>query len=364
MNIETVYTQIQYQLDKELPFVIYRKADSDALQTFLQNDSHLYEVGDYSISGFVFAPFDNTNESVIFPLEHCVYHTVTIPKEMMAEDDKSSVVFRNILEDSKAKFKHLELVNKGVDSIVSNCFEKVVLSRSEVVGELDVTPNQPLQLFKKLIAQYPKAFVYLWHHPKVGMWLGATPETLVTINNRDFSTMALAGTQSYIDTLDVEWGDKEIVEQDVVKEFVVNGLKEISSEIECSETYTSRAGSLLHLRTDIRGVLSDVNSGIKEILQILHPTPAVCGLPKDKAKSFILNNEGYDRKYYTGFLGELNIENKGIILSSILVNLRCMELTKQKAIIYVGGGITKDSDPESEWEETVRKTETMKKVLF
>jgi len=95
----------------------------------------------------------------------------------------------------------------------------------------------------------------------------------------------------------------------------------------------------------------------------LHPTPAVCGLPKNEAKSFILENENYDRKYYTGFLGELNSDVNGINTSSLYVNLRCMEIAKDEAIIYVGGGITKDSIPEKEWEETVRKTATMKKVL-
>ena len=95
-----------------------------------------------------------------------------------------------------------------------------------------------------------------------------------------------------------------------------------------------------------------------------HPTPAVCGLPAKKAKNFILENENYNREFYSGFLGEINIpkstKNKK---SHLFVNLRCMSLENNIARIYVGGGITKDSIPEKEWEETVSKSFTMKSVL-
>ena len=119
----------------------------------------------------------------------------------------------------------------------------------------------------------------------------------------------------------------------------------------------------MHLRTDIHGSLHKENATIEEVIRLLHPTPAVCGLPKEKSKSFILEKEGYNRKYYTGFLGELNIAQDADVVSNIYVNLRCMEIVDDIARIYVGGGITKDSIAEKEWEETVRKTETIKKVL-
>ena len=90
----------------------------------------------------------------------------------------------------------------------------------------------------------------------------------------------------------------------------------------------------------------------------MHPTPAVCGFPKKESKDFILKNERYDRAFYTGFLGELNMST-----SELYVNLRCMEIEKESIHIYVGGGITKESDPEKEWNETVAKSKTIKGVL-
>ena len=102
----------------------------------------------------------------------------------------------------------------------------------------------------------------------------------------------------------------------------------------------------------------------------MHPTPAVCGLPKDQAKAFIVENEKYDRGFYTGYLGELNSSfgtDSGS--SDLFVNLRCMQIDLDKnknntpVYLYMGCGITKDSIPEKEWSESSNKSTTMKKVL-
>ncbi|EZH75425.1 hypothetical protein ATO12_01205 [Aquimarina atlantica] len=358
-----VYAKIKEQLDQNLPFVVYRKADSMILHAVFQENNKVYEVEDYTDSGFVFAPFDNTHKAVIIPSGKSNYCTATILSQTVNSEKRTSGIIDNtLLEDLEAQKKHIELVEKGIETIQSGRFKKVVLSRKEEVSIPDSFSS--LHTFKNLIDYYPKAFVYLWYHPKIGTWMGATPETLIRIKNDNFFTMALAGTQPYIDTIDVDWGAKELVEQEMVTSFVTNKLSSVIKDIQRSKTYTHKAGTLLHLRTDISGVLDNENSRIEKIIEALHPTPAVCGLPKDEAKSFILATERYNRKYYTGFLGELNMNKDGVIKSNLFVNLRCMELSNGKAIIYVGGGITKDSDPEKEWEETVKKTETMKRVLL
>jgi isochorismate synthase len=363
MDIGDVYAKIEEQLDQNLPFVVYRKADSMILHAVFQENNQIYEVEDYTVSGFVFAPFDNAHKVVIIPSEKSNHCTATILSQTVSSKKRiSGKIDNTLLVESEAKKKHVKLVKKGIEAIQSDCFEKVVLSRKEEVSIPDSFSS--LHIFKSLIDYYPKAFVYLWYHPKIGTWMGATPETLIRIKNNDFFTMALAGTQPYTNTIDIDWGVKELVEQKMVTSFVTNKLSSIIDNIQHSKTYTHKAGTLLHLRTDINGVLGNENSRIEKIIEVLHPTPAVCGLPKDEAKSFILATENYNRKYYTGFLGELNMHEEDIVKSNLFVNLRCMELTNGKAILYVGGGITKDSDPEKEWEETVKKTETMKKVLL
>ncbi len=361
MNESDVYAKIQEQLDRKLPFVIYNKPDSDILTVFSQDDDRIYEIEKYSNSGFIFAPFDSSKKAILFPFNQSTYYNTSILHQDSVTQEQS-INIPETIEDSIEKNRHLELVKSGVKAIASGGIKKVVLSRKEIITS-DVAFD-PLTMFQRLIKKYSKAFVYLWFHPRVGMWLGATPETLLQSKGDTFYTMALAGTQPYRSDNITVWEDKEVEEQEMVTDFILKELSPVANDIVSSKTYTHRAGTLLHLRTDIKGKLNSYPSGIEDVVEILHPTPAVCGVPKSESKSFILKHEGYDRKFYTGFLGELNIQNDKGVASNLFVNLRCMELKGKEASLYIGGGITKDSDPEKEWEETVRKTATMKNVLF
>lgn len=360
MTVADLYAKIEGQLTLQLPFVVYRKENESLLNVFLQNNDTLYETSDYSISGFVFAPFDTDKKAILIPSEDSVFYSIVLPDGSKELKIKTIDSFDNKPNSTDIQNSHKDLVAKGITEINSGVFQKVVLSRKEevVVPKLDV-----LKTFKRLINTYPNAFVYCWYHPKIGTWLGATPETLLRIKANQFSTMALAGTQLFQKDKKAIWGTKEIKEQQIVTDFIVKELSSIADQVNKSEVYTYRAGSLLHLCTDISCTLRVNTSVITKVIGLLHPTPAVCGLPKEVAKSFIIKEEGYDRKFYTGFLGELNTKQDVTDSSHLYVNLRCMEIENEKIMVYVGGGITADSDPESEWNETVRKAEIMKKVL-
>ncbi len=368
------FARLEQQFTSKLPFVAYRKPNSDEVKAMLQIDDKLNKVSDYNESGFVFAPFDDREDAVLIPSDNSevISLSVVIPANAGIHSSNEEV-------SSESKTHHINLVQKGIDSIKSNHLKKVVLSRQETVN---LSEANPLKLFKLLLQTYPTAFVYCWYHPKVGLWLGATPETLLRVEGNLFETMALAGTQLYNGTLDVIWQDKEKEEQQLVTDFVVSSLESSvgSQHINVSEVKTVKAGNLLHLQTKVKGTLNFKILNFKQVLQALHPTPAICGIPKESAKQFILENENYNREFYTGFLGELNLQEKKTRnsnkrnvennayasvkkVSNLFVNLRCMQIQDDDAIIYVGGGITKDSIPENEWIETVNKTNTMKKVL-
>jgi len=181
--------------------------------------------------------------------------------------------------------------------------------------------------------------------------------------------MAVAGTQVTDGNLAIDWKEKEIEEQSIVVDFIVSSLKSVSNDIKVSRPYNMHAGNLVHIKTDIDGQFVELFD-IKKVLSVLHPTPAVCGFPKNNALNFIHCHEGYNRAYYSGYLGELNMnfENKEFE-SDLYVNLRCMEieasleLNKVIAHLYVGGGITRESDPKKEWKETVNKSKTIKRIL-
>lgn len=384
MTTEDFFESIAQQFNEELPFVAYRKPNGLTIKAMLQNDDALFKIKDFSKSGFVFAPFDDNEDAILFPsdtsklisIRNIISSAVekTHPLDDLREIDEKIAVFAEITE---SKQNHCNLVQKGIDAINKGQFQKVVLSRNESVSLIDANP---ISIFKKLLNTYNSAFVYIWYHPRVGLWLGATPETLLKIKSNRFSTMALAGTKQYKGTLDVNWDDKNKEEQQYVKNFIVENLKRITNDLNISEVKTIKAGSLLHLKSDISGSLKQDSNNIKRLIKKLHPTPAVCGLPKETTKQFILSNEKYNREFYTGYLGELNlkekqdltsnsknIENKAYAtvntVTNLYVNLRCMQLKKKEAILYIGGGITKDSIPESEWEETLNKAEIIKRVL-
>lgn len=374
MTLDDFFNCIEVHYNKTLPFVVYRKPNDNAVKTLLQKTNNLYFTKNFTEQGFVFSPFDNTKDSVLMPFEESEVITANYDVGRNVEQIEAQ---NNKADSLDSKNHHINLIKKGINAINNNDFKKVVLSRKEIVA---ITEANPISIFKKLLNNYSSAFVYCWYHPKVGIWLGATPETLVKIEGNQFSVMSLAGTQNYNGTLDVVWKDKEKHEQKIVTDFIVENIKTSVANIKVSENKTIKAGNLLHIKTQISGTLNFKLLNFKQLLSNLHPTPAVCGFPKQKAKQFILKHENYNREFYTGFLGELNIEttkaprsgkrnieNRAYSITKkrtqLYVNLRCMQLKNNKAIIYIGGGITKSSDAESEWNETVSKSQTIKKVL-
>ena len=91
------------------------------------------------------------------------------------------------------------------------------------------------------------------------------------------------------------------------------------------------------------------------MLELLHPTSAVCGMPKSSAADFIKKYENGNREFYSGYLGPVNHQKE----IHLFVNLRCMQLLKNTAILYAGAGVTEDSNPEKEWLETALKMNTL-----
>jgi isochorismate synthase len=347
--MELISEKAKLQLAQNLPFVLYKKPNNDSIRGLFQQNNTLFKVNDFSEKGFVFASFDGNQTFLIPENESEIMNSVFQKKESIISEKESDLP--NELERNNFK----KLVTKGIQAIENNEFKKVVVSRKETLNLVDF---DLISAFEKLVQLYPTTFVYCFYHPKVGTWLGATPEQLLKANNNEFRTIALAGTQKDKGSNEVVWANKEREEQQFVTDYIVEKIKDVAFEVSVSEPYSIKAGSIWHIKTDISGELNS-NSSLQKVIQLLHPTPAVCGLPKDKSKAFILENENYDRSFYTGFLGELNMENK----TDLFVNLRCMEINNSQAHLFMGCGITKDSVPEKEWEESINKSATMKKVL-
>lgn len=353
--MNTLLNKISNHFKDKLPFVVYRKPNKTKVSGFFMEDVSLKYVADFNENGFVFAPFNSEEKAILFPLEKAFFIS-----EELKINSKTKVENKFLVQNS-SKEKHINIVEKAIQEIQNTTLQKVVISREELVilSNFDV-----LEIYSRLLSKYKNAFVYVWFHPKVGLWFGATPETLLFVSKNSFKTMSLAGTQVYKNNENPIWKSKELEEQQLVTNFIENQLKSISNNLQIDKTETVRAGDLLHLRTKVIGVLNK-NATIEKLIRVLHPTPAVCGLPRNKAKAFILKNENYNRTYYTGFLGELNLKksNSKEENSQLFVNLRCMKIENNTASIFVGVGITKDSNATKEWEETISKALTMKRVL-
>ena len=255
-------------------------------------------------------------------------------------------------------------VVEAVQSIKGGIFEKVVLSRFD-----DQTLPDDFDLmiaFDAACKAYPNAFVYMISTPNFGCWLGATPETLLEINNNVFKTVSLASTQklSANQTMnEVAWTQKEIQEQAMVSRYIIDCFKKIRlREYLENGPKTIQAGRMAHLKTIYEVDMEAVN--IPELastmLELLNPTSAVCGMPLQPALDFIKKHEKYDRELYAGFLGPINMDG----YTHLFVNLRCMKIMGQTGRFYAGAGITENSNPEKEFEETQLKMQTLKKIIF
>lgn len=342
--MQEILAKADIYIKEQRPFVVFANPNSNLLNAYFQLDNTLELFNNQS--GFVFAPF-NSIEKFCISSENCLFYSneITASQKM----NISEIMLSEALKD---KMNFELLVENAVTSIQNRAFDKVVLSRKVSFDlSLDIFAS-----FKNLLANYSSAFRYLLYHPKIGVWMGATPEQLVKIKNNELNTVALAGTQLFNEK--VIWEQKEMQEQQFVTDFITNELKPFSDEMTISEPFTAKAGLLAHIKTTISAKLKD-NISFSDLLNTLHPTPAVCGLPKNKALQYILENENYDRTFYTGFLGEYNIND----MTNLFVNLRCMEIEENTVNLYVGCGITKASNPEKEYIETQNKLGTMLKIL-
>lgn len=339
--------QIKIAYKEQKPFVAFKNPNEKIVNVIIQNSDELIEFNDFTMSGYVFAPFNSDEKAYLIQPDTCFVDNV----ENFNTDEK----VKETSNQKLAKETHISIVDKAIKTIQETELSKVVISRKE---EVFVPDFDLLTVFNKLLNKYANAYVYLWFHPKVGLWMGATPETLLKVKNKTFKTMALAGTQSFKGDLNPIWGTKELEEQQMVSDFIKQHLQNVVDKLEFSDVETVKTGSLLHLKTSIKGNLFN-SKDLGSLIKLLHPTPAVCGLPKELSKAFVLQNENYHRSFYSGYLGILNMSRK----TSLYVNLRCFQLKQNMAYLYVGGGITADSNAIKEWEETVAKSQIIKTVF-
>jgi isochorismate synthase len=327
-------------------------------------------------TGFLIAPF-KAEEKKYF-IRNCVQ--ITIDNTLNATTQKG---FETILDEIKNASSHTaslsnlnsfveenqkienyqSIVEIAKDLIQVEDFQKVVLARTKTYrGDIK-------ELEKVLISlreQFPLACIILFYHPNTGLWISATPELLLSTSaDGTFKTVALAGTQKFdasVPIREVSWTHKEIEEQALVSRYIINCFKTIRLRDYVEQgPRTVQAGNLLHLKTEYTAHTSEVNMVElgSTMLNLLHPTSAVCGMPKKQALDFISKHEAFNRKLFSGYCGPVNMNNE----TALYVTIRCAEVFSNAVTMYAGAGITGDSVPQKEYEETDLKMDVIGKAF-
>lgn len=353
-------------LEKQLSFAAYRLPGSENITLIVQENGNPEIIETSSIGtnnpGFLFAPFGKEDFPLILIRPDIVLHGEASPSQV----SRLSKIPSGVRGPSPKPFPrdtdrhtHIGNVNKAVDAIHARHFEKVVLSRVKTIrGDF---LSRADKIFKALADTYPHAFVSLVHF-EGQTWIGASPEPLLISDTENYTTVSLAGTRiAHESNLDMgRWGDKERWEQELVSRHIERVLHVHSvAGIRKTGPYIAAAGNVLHLRTDYSFPLASLSGGFAPLVMALHPTPAVCGMDPALANDFIRDTEGHAREYFTGFLGPVGIDGP----AQLYVNLRCMRLEQEGIVMFMGGGITRDSVAEDEWHETEIKSETLLSVL-
>ena len=258
-----------------------------------------------------------------------------------------------------------DAVRTSLDAIRSGVISKAVLARTLDV-ELDGAVD-PVDLVSHLRSVNSDSYVFLFEPSPGSTILGAAPETVATLRDGVFHATAVAGSIRRGETVREQAelaarllaSDKDRVEQRIALDDMVARLEAVAHQIRTDpQPHVLTLARIQHLETEIRAsVPPDV--GILDLLRLLHPTPAVCGLPRDSAMAFLGEAEPFERGWYAGPVGFFDAEGNGIFVPA----LRMGVATGSGWRLFAGAGIVEGSVPALEWEETAIKFEPMLEAL-
>lgn len=326
--------------------VVYELFCEQAAETL----SSFSEIG--QTSGYIFAPFSPSSQTPILLFRPDETKSWILPKRFSV---------RHIdYTDNEAQERtvYQEAFARCMQELKTGVVQKIVLSRRLGLHLDSITDEEDRRnLFIAACNNYPQSFVALVETASWGTWLIATPELLLEEREGGLHTMALAATMSWEEGTHLppeKWSEKNREEQKLVADYIEEKLATLGLHHSRSAVHLKRAAHLVHLCTDFT-ISPPTDNATGSIIEALHPTPAVCGLPSDKSAALLADIERHDRKYYAGFSGPVSLEAG----THLFVTLRCMSLLADTATLYAGGGLLRSSSIETEWIETHRKMKTM-----
>ncbi len=298
--------------------------------------------------GFLISPFDGNSKG-----------TLLIPADM--SDPEEIKAWSGYKPDAQMLYPvpTASTTREEHRALVEEIRRRLAFSGGKTVAARVIRTGKAIEVagsFEALCEAYPRAFVFCFRTPQSGIWIGATPETLLIRQGKRLRTMALAGTRPT--GTRGEWDKKNIEEQAIVTRFIRDTfIDEGFSEVSVGERVTRQAGPVEHLCTTIE---ADGGSGdALRTARRLSPTPALSGFPREEALRAIRDTERFSRGYYGGFAGPVSADGD----MSLFVNLRSALATHDDTVLFAGGGILAESDPDTEWTETEIKASTLQKII-
>ena len=345
-------------IDSGHDFALYRFPNETEPHLVLQLQGRAERPQDgQEYSGFVFAPFAETKAipTLLINPDVAVSEWALIDEHTQSLRHRRPALSNIILENTHGDIDQSESYKMAFRTFRNLLdreeYQKLVLSYS-MLAPWKYSGYED-ELFMLALEKFRDSMVYLVYTHKGGRWFGCTPELLIEGYGRKWRTMSLAGTMP--SDSKIPWSPKNIHEQELVSQYLEGQLQDLRAQVMRRGPYTVRAGNLIHLRTDFT-FHTPTPHRAREIIDLLHPTPAVCGLPKDEALRFIRQHERNRRMYYAGYLGPVNLRAE----TCVYVNIRCCNIRPGgKAVFFAGGGLTRDSMYFSEKEEIKRKLNTL-----
>ncbi len=261
--------------------------------------------------------------------------------------------------DDRAAWR--ERVATALDAIASGTLRKVVLAREQTIqlsSDLD-----PGTVVRRLRDERPACATF-WVRRGSQSFVGSSPELLARVDGRAVEAVALAGTAPARDAAGEVAAARALLgcaknaaEHRLVAAEILDALRSVCTELEVSERAVERVPEALHLATRFRGVLGE-DLCVLEVARLLHPTSAVCGLPRRAARALIAATES-ERGWYAGGIGWVDGRGNG----EFSVALRCGLLEPGRATLWAGAGIVAGSQPDAEYDETADKMQAMLRGL-
>jgi menaquinone-specific isochorismate synthase len=255
-------------------------------------------------------------------------------------------------------------VTQALHSIADSQLDKIVLAKT-----LDITASQPFDLIQSLQNlgdRYPNCYRFSASCGNGETFIGASPERLVAVHDRQLQTEALAGSAPRGTTPEADaqfakallQSEKESHEHQLVIDFITQRLAGLNIRTQLGAPHLLQLPNIQHRHTPIQGTLPE-SGHILDVVGSLHPTPAVAGLPREIACQRIPQYEDFDRGWYAAPIGWVDTQGNG----EFAVGIRSAVLSGDRARLYAGAGIVAGSVPEKELNEVQMKLQALLEAL-